>query len=181
MTLSIIVAHCKNHVIGASGTMPWHLPADLAHFKSVTMGSPVIMGSNTYKSIGRPLPGRLNIVITYKATSCENIPDRLIHVANADEALKIAGKYDEVFIIGGGSVYRQFMDRADRMYITLIDAAPEGDTFSQSTPRTTLKSFPPNIVSRMKKTAMPWISSPMKKSNAYKTLCPRKFSSGYSI
>ena len=82
MTLSIIVAHCKNHVIGASGTMPWHLPADLAHFKSVTMGSPVIMGSNTYKSIGRPLPGRLNIVITSKATSCENIPDRLIHVAN---------------------------------------------------------------------------------------------------
>ena len=129
MTLSIIVAHCKNHVIGASGTMPWHLPADLAHFKSVTMGSPVIMGSNTYKSIGRPLPGRLNIVITSKATSCENIPDRLIHVENADEALKIAGKYDEVFIIGGGSVYRQFMDRADRMYITLIDATPEGDTF----------------------------------------------------
>lgn len=126
MILSIIVAHCRNLVIGADGGMPWHLPADLAHFKKTTMGSPVLMGSRTYKSIGRPLPGRLNIVLTGKPQASDN--PNLKYVKTFKEAVELTKDSNELFIIGGGSVYRQFIDRADRLYITLIDADIEGDT-----------------------------------------------------
>ena len=128
MILSLIVAHTRNFTIGRDGGMPWHLPADLAHFKKTTMGSPVLMGRKTFESIGRPLPGRLNIVITGSPKPSDNA--NLRYVKTAEEAVKAAEEAGakELFVIGGGSVYRQFIDRADRLYITLIDADIEGDT-----------------------------------------------------
>lgn len=127
MILSIIVAHTRNMVIGKDGGMPWSLPADLAYFKRTTMGSPVLMGSRTFKSIGRPLPGRLNIVLTSNPQSSEN--PNLKYVKTVEEAFEATKNASELFVIGGGSIYKQFIDRADRLYITLINTDIEGDTY----------------------------------------------------
>jgi len=127
MRISIIVAMDEGRVIGAEGGMPWHLPADLKFFKSVTMGKPIIMGRSTWESIGKALPGRTNIVITrntrFQAEGC-----RLAH--SVDEALAIAKEEfaEEVMIIGGGGIYEQTMDRVDRLYLTRIAAHLVGDT-----------------------------------------------------
>lgn len=124
MIISLIAAMAQNRVIGADNGMPWHLPADLAWFKRNTLAKPIIMGRNTYESIGRPLPGRLNIVISSQRQSDE----RVTWVTSLEQALSVAGAVDEVMIIGGGRVYQQALARANRLYLTHIEAKLEGDT-----------------------------------------------------
>ena len=123
--LEMIVAHAENGVIGNAGTIPWHIPEDLKHFKTVTTGAAVIMGRKTFESIGRALPKRKNIVITrqpdYVAAGYTVVP-------SLEEALKAAATEARVFILGGGEIYRQALPQADRLWITEIAAAPEGDT-----------------------------------------------------
>lgn len=126
----MIAAMANQRVIGKDQQMPWHLPADLAFFKKTTMGCPILMGRKTYESIGRPLPGRLNLVVTrnseLKIEGCEV-------VTSLEEAMEIAkeksGESDEVFITGGAHLYNSFLENADRLYLTMIDAEVEGDTF----------------------------------------------------
>nr|WP_241242204.1 type 3 dihydrofolate reductase [Thalassotalea sp. G2M2-11] len=121
----MIVAHADNRIIGKDNDMPWHLPADLAYFKKTTLGKPVIMGRKTFESIGRPLPGRQNIVISrdqqYHAQGVET-------ATSVEQALSLAGDVEEVMVIGGGAIYEHCLPAADRLYITHIDAAIEGDT-----------------------------------------------------
>ena len=123
--ISIIVAIASNNTIGSANSMPWHLPEDFRHFKQVTMGKAVIMGRKTYESIGRPLPGRRNIVITrntaLRIEGCEM-------ASSLDEAIALCNPAEENFIIGGGEIYRQAMPLADKLYITHIAAEFEGDT-----------------------------------------------------
>ena len=126
MIRSLVIAQAANRVIGLDNRMPWHLPADLAHFKRVTMGRPVIMGRKTWESIGRPLPGRLNIVITRSADYAA--PGATV-VECLDAAYRAAGDVDEVFIIGGGQIYAEAMATADRIYLTEIATEVEGDTW----------------------------------------------------
>ena len=127
--VSIIVAMAKNRVIGKENDMPWHLPADLQHFRKMTTGKPIIMGRKTYESIGRPLPKRHNIVISrnrnYKVEGCDV-------VGSLEEAVSIAGEVEEMFIIGGGFLYNQTIDAVDKLYLTFIDLEVEGDTFFPS-------------------------------------------------
>jgi dihydrofolate reductase len=126
MRISLIVAMAENRVIGRHNQLPWRIPADLKHFKALTMGKPIIMGRKTYESIGRPLPGRDNIVITgdttYRAEGCQ-----VVH--SIEEALRSAGGAGEAMIIGGATLYRQTLKDADRLYLTLVKAQPEGDTW----------------------------------------------------
>ncbi len=126
MMVSMIAAMSKGRVIGLNGSMPWHLPADLAHFKRSTMGRPVIMGRKTYDSIGKPLPGRKNIVLS---RSCSLQLAGCTVVCTLDSALSKLGDFSEVFIIGGQQLYQQALPLADRLYLTHIDAEFEGDTF----------------------------------------------------
>jgi len=125
MRLSLIVAMDRNGVIGANGVLPWRLPADLQHFREVTMGKPIVMGRRTHESIGRPLPGRENIVISgqpgYRARGC-TVLDSL------DAALRHCAAQDEAFVMGGAELYRQTLGRADRIYLTEVHADVEGDT-----------------------------------------------------
>lgn len=124
--ISIIAAMTYQRVIGLHNRLPWRLPADLRHFRRTTFGHTVIMGRKNYESIGRPLPGRLNVVLSsnpgYHAPGC-----RVVSCLN--EALDAAGDDPEIFIIGGAQVYTQALPLATRMYLTLIDAAIEGDTW----------------------------------------------------
>ncbi|HFI9287593.1 TPA: type 3 dihydrofolate reductase [Yersinia enterocolitica] len=124
MIISLIAALAADRVIGMENAMPWHLPADLAWFKRNTLNKPVIMGRKTFESIGRPLPGRLNIVIS----SQPGTDDRVTWATSIDDALALAGDAEEVMVMGGGRVYKQFLDRANRMYLTHIDAEVGGDT-----------------------------------------------------
>lgn len=126
MRLSLVAAMDRNRLIGAGDRLPWRLPADLAHFKRLTLGKPVLMGRRTFESIGRPLPERHNIVVTrdrgFRAEGCT--------VAHSlDAGLAAAAPAPEVMVIGGASVYAQCLARAGRMYLTRIDAELEGDTF----------------------------------------------------
>ena len=123
--ISIIVAASTNNTIGVDGDLPWRLPEDLKRFKSITMGKPMIMGRTTFESIGRALPGRRSIVLSRQAGF--EAPDCDV-VSSVADALKIAGDVEEVMIIGGGDIYRQFLPMADRIYFTRIDAHIEGDT-----------------------------------------------------
>ena len=125
--ISMIVARSRNHVIGRDNQMPWKISADLQFFKRVTMGHPVIMGRKTWESIGRPLPGRRNIIVSrnadYQATGGEL-------VGSLDEALKSLSEFERVFVIGGEQLFKQAFDKADRLYITEIDLdIDDGDTF----------------------------------------------------
>ena len=124
--LSIIVAKSKNDVIGNNGRLPWHLSEDLKRFKSITMGKPIIMGRVTYESIGKPLPGRENIILTRRSNYLEK-GITIIH--SLDEALKSARDSDEVIIIGGGEIYKEFLSRVNRLYITHVDLHIDGDAF----------------------------------------------------
>jgi dihydrofolate reductase len=114
----------ENRVIGRENRLPWRLSADLRRFKSLTMGKPVIMGRKTYESIGKPLPGRSNILDTrdrdYRAQGC-----RVVH--SLEQALEAAAGHDEVMVIGGAQLYRQTLDRAERMYLTLVKTELDGD------------------------------------------------------
>ena len=128
MVISIIAAIAKNRVIGKDNKLPWNLPADLQHFKELTLGKPIIMGQKTFESIGRALPGRTNIVLTRDKNFK---PDGCIAVYSIDESLKAAGECDcqEVMVIGGAIVFEQFLSLTNRMYLTLIDEDFEGDAF----------------------------------------------------
>ena len=122
----IIAAIDKNRVIGKGNTIPWHLPADFAHFKETTAGHPVIMGFNTYKSIGRPLPNRTNIVLSKDNEEIEGC----LMAHSLPEAFDMAKKKSEdIFVIGGASIYGQALPFADMLNLTLIDAEVNGDIF----------------------------------------------------
>ncbi|MFB6174295.1 MAG: dihydrofolate reductase [Halobacteriales archaeon] len=131
MELALIAAVAENGVIGRDGEMPWHYPADLAHFKETTMGHPVIMGRVTYKSIaaqlGGPLPGRRNIVLSRSGVDA---PDEVVIAEGVDEAVDAAAETgaETAFVAGGATVYEQFLPRADRLVITAVPGEPEGDT-----------------------------------------------------
>ena len=124
MRLSLIVAVAKNRVIGNKNEMPWHLPADFAYFKKITTGHPIIMGRKTFESIGRPLPGRRNIVVSrnpvFRADGVEV-------VASLELAINACHRED-AFVIGGATLYAEALPRVDRVYLTEVDAAPDGDT-----------------------------------------------------
>ena len=126
--LCLVAARARNGVIGMKGDLPWRLRGDLQRFKAVTMGKPCLMGRTTWESLPlRPLPGRLNIVLTrdesFEATGA-------VVCTNLSEALEMAREQgvDEICVIGGAQLYEAVMDRADRLYITEVEAEPEGDT-----------------------------------------------------
>lgn len=132
LPLAMIAALAENHVIGLDNKMPWHLPADLKHFKAMTLGKPVIMGRKTWDSLGRPLPGRLNLVVSRQpelqlegAETFSSLDDALLR---ADLWAREQG-VDEIMLIGGAQLYTQALDRAQRLYLTRIEASPEGDAF----------------------------------------------------
>jgi len=138
--LSMIVATANSNIIGKDNDMPWHLPADLAYFKKVTLGKPIIMGRKTYESIGRALPGRKNIVISRdenylpQGKGAEDVDV----VTSVEQALALVErlnsnnsteeKIDEMMVIGGGAIYKHCLPNADRLYVTHIKADIEGDT-----------------------------------------------------
>ena len=128
MKISIIVAVAKNGVIGHHNKLIWHLSDDLKNFKKITYGHYVIMGRKTFASIGRPLPGRTNIVLSrnklFKPEGCIVFP-------SVDEAIHFAVQHEqeEIFIIGGEQVYRSVIDYADKIYLTRVHASPEGDAY----------------------------------------------------
>lgn len=124
--LSMIVAKDKNGVIGKDNELIWHIPEDLAHFKKNTLGKTIVMGRKTYESIGKALPGRQNIVLTRDGSFIKN---DIYVMRSVQEVLSLLGKGDEVVIIGGDSIYKQFIDYADMLYVTEIDKEFEGDTF----------------------------------------------------
>ncbi|TXI18815.1 MAG: dihydrofolate reductase [Nitrosomonas sp.] len=128
--LSILVAMARNRVIGRNNALPWHLPADLKHFKSLTMGHSIIMGRKTYESIGKPLAGRTNIIITHQA-GYEAPGAMIVHsVEEAILACKEATQFDgENFVIGGEKLFQQTIMLCQRMYLTEIHKDFEGDTF----------------------------------------------------
>ncbi len=125
MKISMIAAMASNRMIGKDNDMPWHLPADFSWFKRCTMGKPVVMGRKTYESIGRPLPGRRNIVVS-RDLSLKI--DGVEIVNSIDQAKRLADGAEELMIIGGGAIYTEFLSIADRLYITHIDAVIDGDT-----------------------------------------------------
>lgn len=130
--LVLVAAVAENGVIGRGNALPWHLPSDLKHFKALTLGKPIIMGRRTFESIGRPLPDRLNIVVT-RQSALRSPEVRTAY--SLDEAEMLAEAYarrhglDEICIIGGSQLYAAAIDRADRLHITEVHAAPEGDTY----------------------------------------------------
>ena len=126
MIISIIAAMDKNRLIGHGNRLPWKLPADMKHFRQLTLGKPVVMGRRTFDSIGKPLAKRSNVILTrdhnYRADGC-------IVEHTVDEALIRVNKHEEVMIIGGSSIYEQFLQRADRFYLTQIHDCFEGDVY----------------------------------------------------
>ena len=128
MMLSLIAALAKNRVIGKDGDIPWRIPEDWQHFKRVTIGKPIIMGRKTYESIGRPLPGRSNIVVTRnpefeaEGVTVTHSLERALEKAKAEKA-------DELFVIGGSQLYKEALPEADRLYLTYVDKEVDGDTF----------------------------------------------------
>lgn len=131
--LSAIAAMDQNRVIGLNNALPWHLPADLAHFKAITTGHPILMGRKTHESIGRPLPNRTNIVLTrdphYTAAG-------VVVVHSLDEAIAACPADEEIFIIGGAELYALALPKISRLYLTLIDHAFPGDTTFPPLPET---------------------------------------------
>jgi dihydrofolate reductase len=125
MRLALIAAMGRNHVIGTDTGLPWHLPRDLKHFRSLTLGKPIILGRTTFDQIGRPLPDRPNIVLTRRP---DFAPAGVIVAGSAAEALAAAAGADEAVVIGGGEVYREFLPRADRLYLTVVDGEFAGTT-----------------------------------------------------
>ena len=124
--ITLIAALGRNLAIGVDGGMPWHLPGDLRHFKETTMGHPLVMGRRTFESIGRPLPGRRTIVVT-RSPDWHHAAVESAH--SFPEALALAGPGDEVFVAGGGEIYREAMPYAARMVLTEVESAPAADTF----------------------------------------------------
>jgi dihydrofolate reductase len=126
MKISLILAMGRNRVIGRDNQLPWHLPADLAHFKATTMGKPILMGRKTWESIGKALPGRLNIVLTGQAGYTA---EGATVVNSIDNAIAACESADELMVIGGAAVYEALLPVAQKIYLTLVDEEFEGDTF----------------------------------------------------
>jgi dihydrofolate reductase len=124
--ISLLVAYAHGRVIGKDGKIPWRLPNDLHYVKRVTIGNIVVMGRTTFESIGRPLPLRHNVVLTHDRTL--TIPGVTV-MHSVEEVLALDDGHDDLFVLGGENVYRQFLPLADRLYITEIDYKTEGDTF----------------------------------------------------
>jgi dihydrofolate reductase len=124
LRLTIVAALADNGVIGRAGTLPWHLPDDLRRFKSLTMGRPILMGRRTFESIGRPLPGRRNLVLTRGSTP---LPEGVQGVARLELAIEQCANEPELCVIGGAEVFRQVLPRAERMELTRVHANIEGD------------------------------------------------------
>lgn len=143
--ISLIAALAVDRVIGMENAMPWNLPADLAWFKRTTLNKPVVMGRLTWESIGRPLPGRKNIVIS----SQPGTDDRVEWVKSVDEAIAACGNAEEIMVIGGGRVYEQFLPKAQKLYLTHIDAEVEGIPISLTTIRTSGNRYSVNSTTRM--------------------------------
>lgn len=125
MTFSLIVATTLNSVIGKDNQMPWHLPADLAWFRQNTTGKPVIMGRKTFESIGRPLPKRTNIVLSHQPFEHEGV----VWKGSLESAVDFVRDFDEIMLIGGGELFKQYLPQADKLYLTQIQAELDGDTF----------------------------------------------------
>lgn len=124
--ISLVVAVSRNGVIGRDGGLPWHLSSDLKLFKAITLGKPIIMGRKTWESLPRkPLPGRVNIVITRKAGF---VGEGAVVVHTVEQALAAAGEAEEIAVIGGGEIYNLFLASATRIYRTDVDIIVEGDT-----------------------------------------------------
>lgn len=130
MKLTLIAAVARDGAVGRGGTMPWHLPSDLAHFKRVTLGAPVVMGRKTWDSLParfRPLPGRTNVVVTRQTDWAAS---GALAAASLDAALAMLAAWDEVFVIGGGELYCEALPLADRLVLTEVDVVvPDADTF----------------------------------------------------
>ena len=124
--ISVIAALARNRVIGIENRLPWRLPEDLAHFKALTLGHPILMGRKTFESLGRPLPGRTNIVITRNPGYCT---DGCLVAASIPAALALCGDAQEVFFIGGADLYAQAIPLADRLYLTEVDIDAAGDAW----------------------------------------------------
>ena len=126
MKISLIVAMASNRAIGINNRLPWHLPADLRKFREITMGSPILMGRKTYDSIGRPLPGRTNIIISrdpaYRQPGC-------LVFNEIDRAIENCQHLPEIFVIGGSSFYESMLPMADTLYLTEVKQTFAGDTF----------------------------------------------------
>ncbi|RKD68843.1 dihydrofolate reductase [Sinobaca qinghaiensis] len=124
--ISFVAAMDKNRLIGKDNQLPWHLPADLKHFKKVTSGGTIVMGRKTFESIGKPLPNRRNIIVTknktFQADGCEVI-------YSLEEVQELGKKEEEFFVIGGAEIFNACLPYADKMYLTHIDESFEGDTF----------------------------------------------------
>ena len=126
--ISLIAVIGKNNELGCDGKLLWNIPADLKRFRDLTLGYPVIMGRKTFESIGKPLPGRQNIVISRNA----NYDNHCVYVAHSlEEAIKLGKHYSdkEIFVIGGGEIYKQSLSLADKLYLTIVDDNPKADTF----------------------------------------------------
>jgi dihydrofolate reductase len=135
--ISMIVAMTKDRVIGANNQMPWHLPADLKHFKATTMAKPIVMGRKTWESIGRPLPGRRNIVISRQADFQAEGADVFASVADAVASAKssaLEAGQSEIFIIGGEAIYRSALALAEKVYLTELDLNVAGDAWFPELP-----------------------------------------------
>ncbi|MNM44836.1 Dihydrofolate reductase type 3 [compost metagenome] len=132
LPLSLIAALGENRVIGVDNSMPWHLPGDFKYFKATTLGKPIIMGRKTWDSLGRPLPGRLNIVVSRQTDllleGAEVYPSLEAAVVRAEEWAKEQG-VDELMLIGGAQLYAQGLAQADRLYLTRVALSPEGDAW----------------------------------------------------
>ncbi|AEF53684.1 type 3 dihydrofolate reductase [Marinomonas posidonica] len=130
--LSLIVAMSTNRTIGINNSLPWHLPNDLKYFKQATMGKPIVMGRKTFESIGKPLPGRRNIVITrdanYQADGID-VVSSLEQAISLGEDICLVDGQEEVMVIGGAQIYELALPKADRLYITHVDAEVNGDAF----------------------------------------------------
>jgi dihydrofolate reductase len=124
--ISVIAALAKNRVIGIENRLPWRLPEDLAHFKALTLNHPILMGRKTFESLGRPLPGRTNIVITRNPNYCK---DGCLVAASLPAAIALCKDADELFVIGGAELYAQAIPLADRLYLTEVDVEVEGDAW----------------------------------------------------
>lgn len=157
--IRIVVARSRNGVIGRDGDMPWRLPSDLKHFKAATLGAPVIMGRRTFQSIGRPLPGRANIVVSRSGYEAEGVDvvATLEEAVGRATALAAETGADKISVIGGGEIYRQAMAFADELLITEVEAEIEGDTV-----------FPPVDSRLWERTDM---SPPVKAENDSHSVC----------
>lgn len=123
--ISVIVAVAQNGVIGGDNTLLWHISEDLRRFKSITLGHPVIMGRRTFESVGRPLPGRTNVVVSRRE---DYAPEGVTVVRSLEDAFALFPQEEEVFVTGGGQIYAQAMPLADRLYLTTVGKDYEGDT-----------------------------------------------------